>query len=87
LTTHWIRSLPVMGWRASLLLDEAEASSGTSGPVVDASVPGINCCAMTAEANKRIEQLTLQIISAPPMRELIASRIPLRGRAALARKD
>jgi hypothetical protein len=52
-TAHWIRCWPVMGWRASLLLEE------------DGSVPGISSSwAMAAEANKKIEQLTLRIIFA-----------------------
>jgi hypothetical protein len=47
-----IRCWPVMGGRASLLLEEDEAS-----------VPGSsNSWAMATEANKRIRQVTLQII-------------------------
>jgi hypothetical protein len=67
----------VIGCRASLLLDEAglkvlaEAPSYESGPAVDASVPGITFCAIAAEANNSIEQLTLQIISAPTRGNLL----------------
>jgi hypothetical protein len=65
LTTQLMRSRAVIGWRASLLLVEAalyadeDASTVESGATADASVPGISVCAIAAEANKKIEQLSL----------------------------
>jgi hypothetical protein len=92
LTTHWIRSLAVIGPFVSLLLeddvaadedddedeeDDGDPSSPESGTAVDAIVPGISFdCASAAEASKRIEQLILQIIFRAPNAEPIADRVP-----------
>jgi hypothetical protein len=72
-TTQSMRSLAVMGRRASLLLELArlkdveEASLSDSGTEADATVPGRRACwAKTVKVRKRKEQLALQIISCPP---------------------
>ena len=80
LTTQSIRSLAVIGCRASLLLEDAalnaeedvsavdsDALLSLSGATADAIVPGISaCCAIPTEANKKIKQLILVIISRSP---------------------
>jgi hypothetical protein len=62
-----------MGGRAVLLLEESglkgveDGSPPESGFTAEASVPGMRaCCAKSADANKKIEQLSLQIISRLP---------------------
>jgi hypothetical protein len=48
-----------------------------SGATAEASVPGIRfCCARTTQADKKIEQLNLQIIPLPPDPEDVADCMP-----------
>jgi hypothetical protein len=83
LTTQSMRCCGVIGCRASLLLEEPalkgdeDVSVSESGATAEASVPGIRfCCARTTQADKKIEQLNLQIIPLPPDAEDVADCMP-----------